>query len=167
MACNIYIERPIKNNYCRLCNKEYKTEKSKECRFNLFKKKEGNVSLAERLAAVDLIIIQEKALSDTICRGCETKIKKIEEGKRIKQTLIGVKRKSTDDCSPTIIKQTRQQPSRPTHSSGKKVTNISPNRFVSSVHIFKVEFCILGKRFVPPHVSPLGLLKGNIHYISF
>lgn len=105
MASN-YIERPDKSkNYCRLCFQEFKVnQNSKECRFNLFKqKKDGRASLCERLRAVDLIVEEDPGLSQSICRPCESKVKKIEEVERIKESWIGVKRKAENNNNEQII----------------------------------------------------------------
>ena len=97
MASN-YIERPI-NNYCRLCSKTYKVyenEKTKknthESRAKLFNQK-NKVTLGQRLFNLDLIIEEDPELSSTICKNCESKIKKLEEAEEIKHQWAGKKRK--------------------------------------------------------------------------
>ncbi|XP_066930033.1 uncharacterized protein [Clytia hemisphaerica] len=97
---NNYIERPNHSkNYCRLCFTDYKVnQNSKECRFNLFKlKKDGSATLSKRLHAIGLIVEEDSGLSESICRPCESKIKKLEEAQRIKESWVGVKRKAPDN----------------------------------------------------------------------
>ena len=97
MASN-YIERPT-NNYCTFCSKTYKVyenEKTKknthESRSKLFNQK-SDITLGQRLANLNLIIEEDPELSSTICKNCESKIKKLEEAEAIKHQWSGKKRK--------------------------------------------------------------------------
>jgi len=103
MASNYqYIERPDKiSNCCRLFDKKYKVyenEKTKkpthESSVKLFKQNNNNKpSLSQRLSSVNLVIEDDPGFSNTICKVCESKIKKLEDAKEIKVQWSGVKRK--------------------------------------------------------------------------
>lgn len=93
MASNYqYIERPDKNsNYCRLCDKKYKVYENEkrsthESRTKIFKPNNNKLSISQRLSSVNLVIENDPGLSNTICKGCESKIKKLEEAKEIKDS---------------------------------------------------------------------------------
>jgi len=102
MASENYIKRPRPKDYCRLCLKSYETSNnnSKECRFNIFNKKENKLSIQERLSAVNVLVEKNPNDSDTVCRKCEIKIKKVEEAKVIQESWRGVKRKTETENEP-------------------------------------------------------------------
>ena len=96
MASNYkYIERPT-NNYCRLCKKTYKVyenektkKKTHESRAKLFNQNNDNKpSLSQRLSNVNLLVEEDVSLSGTICKNCESKIKKVEEAEEIKKSMV-------------------------------------------------------------------------------
>ena len=103
----VYIQ-PKSKNYCRLCDKTYNDKtKSPEGRFKIFKKKNESESISQRLSSVGLLVDEDPNLSETICRACERKIKKIEEANRYKEEWVGVKRKRKEniDGEPSNKKQ--------------------------------------------------------------
>ena len=65
---------------------------------NLFKSKiDGSSTLAKRLHAIDLIVEEDSGLSESICRPCELKVKKLDGTHRIKESWVGIKMKALDN----------------------------------------------------------------------
>lgn len=120
-----YIEQPKSKSYCRLCNKSYNEKNSLEGRFKIFKEKKDCGSISQRLSAVGLLVDDDPSLSETICRTCERKIKKIEEARRFKDEWVGVKRKIHDNNNeePSTKKQKIQNNNDSIQQVGKYIWN--------------------------------------------
>ena len=114
-CCQVAVSKPRKD-YCRLCHKTYKvSNNSREGRYNIFSKPSGKPSISERLSAVNVILATaSSSLSDSICRGCETKVKKLEDVHSIKEIWASnnsIKRKAEQPIVASVCDAKKQKPS--------------------------------------------------------